>query len=808
MAINKKDKGKAKAKSGHKPNPKNDKKPKPQLDRKFICANCGKGYTRRDTIKDPHFPSCVKRNGNPFNVAWNDHPSCWLGQRGREANQPRTEFKIFDEEDEEMSGCAAEESSVAGEYDEDDEVMDAASGYYEEEGEEEEEEDAEMVDVGAYSLMSREQRQGIETHVRDGRPLEERSVDWLFPFEDHVIGEDGYILPSVFSVHGEDSNSHVHRSVVPSHLVHPGLAYGMNDQTSDPVSPPNAPQVSEYPELMESNELPPNFFIASSLPGAPYYGQTRRSPYDQAYHRQTAMASSDTLHNTDAVENDNVGELHSNLQTEQSHELRVHSNPHTGESHGSRFSNFQTEASHVSGTHSNSYAEESHGSRLSNRQTDASHRTHLNSHAEESHGSRNVSSLQTGESHGFHIHSNIQKPKSNESRVDPALFFSDTVSKAGTNLHHDRNTRQRAPYLPYFEQKAKNPESNKAFTKRMQDVKDEMLARLHAHPGHVPSAADAELVNQLFKCGQHDEASKNVVADYRQALKHSLRSTTGADSSPAAGSSILAELPIHPGPSKPPGPYVPPPTLDGSDIEESSEEDDEEIRARDNAGNQNANKPGNMIAQGTMNRIAAIAILAGRKGAAEDVFSAQVIWGKWHDLLPSGTTSNVARPTIDDSIKDRQLKVVQIGQAAIEGMHKGATNLKRQVEVTKKLRQLLYFLNEDQEVQKIRGMLMEDLVERRLVPAVKAFAADFGYFPVDQDLTADSNLRLSYGTNSDVIRPTYEDSIKDRQMKVVQMAQRSNEAMYQGAANVVAQMGVGTKTRRVLYFVNEDEAVK
>ena len=42
----------------------------------FICAICKKGFTRRATVKDPHFASCVRRNGNPDNVAWDNHPSC------------------------------------------------------------------------------------------------------------------------------------------------------------------------------------------------------------------------------------------------------------------------------------------------------------------------------------------------------------------------------------------------------------------------------------------------------------------------------------------------------------------------------------------------------------------------------------------------------------------------------------------------------------------------------------------------------------------------------------------------------------
>ena len=36
----------------------------------YICALCNKGFTRKATVKDPHFPSCVGRRGNPDNKAW------------------------------------------------------------------------------------------------------------------------------------------------------------------------------------------------------------------------------------------------------------------------------------------------------------------------------------------------------------------------------------------------------------------------------------------------------------------------------------------------------------------------------------------------------------------------------------------------------------------------------------------------------------------------------------------------------------------------------------------------------------------
>lgn len=42
----------------------------------FICPLCGKGFTRRSTVKDPHFPACVARHGNPNNIQWDADESC------------------------------------------------------------------------------------------------------------------------------------------------------------------------------------------------------------------------------------------------------------------------------------------------------------------------------------------------------------------------------------------------------------------------------------------------------------------------------------------------------------------------------------------------------------------------------------------------------------------------------------------------------------------------------------------------------------------------------------------------------------
>lgn len=47
----------------------------------YICALCSQGFTRKTTVKEPHFASCVKTNGNPNGVAWDDHPSCYSKRR-------------------------------------------------------------------------------------------------------------------------------------------------------------------------------------------------------------------------------------------------------------------------------------------------------------------------------------------------------------------------------------------------------------------------------------------------------------------------------------------------------------------------------------------------------------------------------------------------------------------------------------------------------------------------------------------------------------------------------------------------------
>lgn len=49
----------------------------------YICPLCGKGFTRRSTVKDPHFPACVARHGNPNNIQWDADESCRARRVGR-----------------------------------------------------------------------------------------------------------------------------------------------------------------------------------------------------------------------------------------------------------------------------------------------------------------------------------------------------------------------------------------------------------------------------------------------------------------------------------------------------------------------------------------------------------------------------------------------------------------------------------------------------------------------------------------------------------------------------------------------------
>ncbi|KAL9026943.1 MAG: hypothetical protein Q9196_004461 [Gyalolechia fulgens] len=60
--------------------------------RTFVCGLCNKGFSRRHTVKEPHFLSCVRRKGNPGNLPWDSHPSCWVvhtdGTRGPSGTSP------------------------------------------------------------------------------------------------------------------------------------------------------------------------------------------------------------------------------------------------------------------------------------------------------------------------------------------------------------------------------------------------------------------------------------------------------------------------------------------------------------------------------------------------------------------------------------------------------------------------------------------------------------------------------------------------------------------------------------------------
>lgn len=43
----------------------------------FICILCGQGYSRADTIRNRHWATCVSKRGNPGNLVWDQHKSCW-----------------------------------------------------------------------------------------------------------------------------------------------------------------------------------------------------------------------------------------------------------------------------------------------------------------------------------------------------------------------------------------------------------------------------------------------------------------------------------------------------------------------------------------------------------------------------------------------------------------------------------------------------------------------------------------------------------------------------------------------------------
>ena len=47
-----------------------------------VCCLCHQRYSRRETIKDQHFALCARRHGNPENLPWDYHPSCWKRGKG------------------------------------------------------------------------------------------------------------------------------------------------------------------------------------------------------------------------------------------------------------------------------------------------------------------------------------------------------------------------------------------------------------------------------------------------------------------------------------------------------------------------------------------------------------------------------------------------------------------------------------------------------------------------------------------------------------------------------------------------------
>ena len=43
----------------------------------YICGLCKKAFSRKQTVMDPHFAACARKNGNPDNLPWDSDPSCW-----------------------------------------------------------------------------------------------------------------------------------------------------------------------------------------------------------------------------------------------------------------------------------------------------------------------------------------------------------------------------------------------------------------------------------------------------------------------------------------------------------------------------------------------------------------------------------------------------------------------------------------------------------------------------------------------------------------------------------------------------------
>lgn len=55
----------------------------------FKCSLCGNGFSRPSTIRYRHWAICVKKNGNPGNLSWDQDQTCWpkgkLGPSGTPA---------------------------------------------------------------------------------------------------------------------------------------------------------------------------------------------------------------------------------------------------------------------------------------------------------------------------------------------------------------------------------------------------------------------------------------------------------------------------------------------------------------------------------------------------------------------------------------------------------------------------------------------------------------------------------------------------------------------------------------------------
>lgn len=97
--------------------------------RPYVCPLCNKGFTRRATVKEPHFPSCVARHGNPNHVTWDAHQSCWAKRPGRKAGSSAVALGLermhLDEDDEE--GGARDGDGLDNEVDEEQDVRSSGS---------------------------------------------------------------------------------------------------------------------------------------------------------------------------------------------------------------------------------------------------------------------------------------------------------------------------------------------------------------------------------------------------------------------------------------------------------------------------------------------------------------------------------------------------------------------------------------------------------------------------------------------------------------------------------------------------------